>query len=740
MRSITLITNAMFHKSGEPAQQVVLPHTWNAFDGQDGGNDYYRGDGHYILSLPDPTPGKRQYIEFQGANHRATVWCNGVELGTHKGGFSTFRYELTDYMKSANNELTVLVNNGVQPIYPQRADFTFFGGLYRDVSFIEVEQAHFDLLKDGTAGVFVTPRAPGSTRVDLFPVNAEGCKITVKLLDGQENQVASGEAEASAHTTLTMKVKNPHLWNGMADPYCYKAVAILCKDGQELDRVEVTYGYRSFRVDAQTGFWLNGKSVPLRGVCRHQDRKDMGWALSKKEHQEDVALIKEIGANTIRLAHYQQAQYFYDLCDQTGFVIWAEIPFISQFLEGEEAYNNTISQMTELIAQCYNHPSICFWGIGNELTIGGFSQELYTNLCDLNALCKKMDPSRLTTMAQIAGVPIDSEHVYITDVQSYNYYLGWYSGLISDNGPRLDAFHEANPDRPYGVSEYGVDNVITWHNAKPFNHDYTEEYAVVYHQELLKVFRDRPYLWATHMWNMFDFAVDARNEGGFQGQNFKGLVTLDRKVKKDAFFVYKAWWTKEPMVHICGRRFADRATDERDVTVFTNEQAVTLFVNGEKLGTRGVVDHKVVFESVPMHNGENTITAQTENAEDTIILNGVAEHNTAYDLPDVMEALNAGNWFSAQTDEVAEVENGYNIQMQIGDIFANDTCLRVVKGWIIAKENIPQDTRLVIASRLTNWFTMWGDRTIDELKQIRKEMSDQDFEKLDRMLRRIPRT
>ena len=739
MRICTPVTQALFAVKAQTPVKVSLPHTWNALDGQDGGGDYYRGDGCYTIDLPAHTPGKRQYIEFQAANHRATVWCNGVELGTHKGGFSVFRFELTDYLKESGNQLTVTVNNEVQPIYPQRADFTFFGGLYRDVTFIETEQAHFDLLKNGTQGVFVTPRAPGSTRVDLFPVNAAGCTVTVELLDADGNCVATGTEPAAAHTTLQLKVKNPHLWDGMKDPYCYKAKAVLSRDGRELDTVEVTYGYRSFRVDAETGFWLNGKSVPLHGVCRHQDRLNMGWAISKREHEEDVALIKEIGANTIRLAHYQQAAYFYDLCDKTGFVIWAEIPFISQFLEGKEAYDNTISQMTELIAQNYNHPSICFWGIGNELTIGGFSEGLYQNLCDLNALCKKLDPSRLTTMAQIAGVPIDSEHVYITDVQSYNYYFGWYSGVLEDNGPRLDAFHKANPDRPYGVSEYGVDNLLCWHSAKPFNHDYTEEYAVKYHQHMLKVFAERPYLWATHMWNMFDFAVDARNEGGIPGQNFKGLISLDRKTKKDSFFVYKAWWTKEPMVHISGRRFKDRAPDERDVIVFTNEQDVSLIVNGKEFATHGAVDHQVIFENVPLHSGENTITAKTANAEDTICLCGVEVHNPDYDLPDVMEALNAGNWFSAQTDEVAPVENGFNIHMPVGEVFANDTCIRAVKGWIMGKEGVTKEQKLVLCSRLTNWQAMWGDKKIPQLTQIGRIMTTEDYEKLDRILNRIPK-
>lgn len=740
MRSYTQISSAMFHKPGEQPQQVALPHTWNAFDGQDGGNDYYRGDGHYAISLPTHTQGKRQYIEFQAANHVATVWCNGVELGTHKGGFSTFRFDLTDVLKEQDNTLTVTVNNSVQPVYPQRADFTFFGGLYRNVTFIETEQTHFELMKNGTSGVFVTPRTPGNTRIDLFPVNADGCQVSVDIVDGAGNVVASGSSVATAHTVMSLKVDSPRLWDGRKDPYCYKAVAILSRDGVELDRVEETFGYRSFHVDAQTGFWLNGKSVPLRGVCRHQDRKDMGWALSRKEHEEDIKLIRQIGANTIRLAHYQHDQYFYDLCDRTGFVVWAEIPFISQFLEGQEAYDNTVSQMTELIAQCYNHPSICFWGIGNELTIGGFSEGLYNNLCDLNALCKKMDPSRLTTMAQIANVPIDSDHVYITDVQSYNYYLGWYSGVIADNGPRLDAFHAANPDRPYGVSEYGADHVISWHSAKPFNHDYTEEYAVLYHHEMLKVFETRPYLWATHVWNMFDFAVDARNEGGIKGQNFKGLVTLDRKIKKDTFYVYQAYWTKEPMVHICGRRFTDRAPEERDVTVFTNESTVTLYVNGVGIGTRGVVDHKVVFENVPLNDGENTLTAKTDNAEDTIILNGVDEHNSAYDLPDVVEALNAGNWFSAQTDEVALVENGYNLEIPGGELFANETCLRVVKGWVMAKEGVALETKLAVTSRFPNWQAMWGDRRVYEIPQIKKMMNQEDYDKLDRLLGRIPRT
>ena len=650
MRTKSLLTTAMFAKQGEAMAQVALPHTWNAFDGQDGGNDYWRGIGTYSLELPNPTEGKKQYIEFQGANHVATVYCNGRELGTHKGGFSTFRFDLTPAMKPEGNVLTVVVTNAKCDVYPQNADFTFYGGLYRDVNFIEVNEAHFDLLKDGTDGVFVTPHVAGKTRVDLFPVDADGCEVSVVLKDAEGNVVAEGKADAAEQTVVKVDVANPHLWNGMADPYCYTCEATIVKDGEVVDTVVVTYGYRGFHVDPENGFFLNGKSVPLRGVSRHQDRKDKGWAISKEDHEQDCALIKEIGANTIRLAHYQHDQYFYDLCDKTGFVLWAEIPFISQFIPTDDAYNNTMDQMTELIAQNYNHPSICFWGISNEITITGESEELYQNLADLHALAKAMDPSRLTTMAEVSMVPMDSEHVYITDVLSYNHYFGWYVGEVEDNGPWLDKFHALNPDRPLGVSEYGSENVLMWHSAEPENHDYTEEYASYYHHEMLKTFATRPYLWATHVWNMFDFAADARDEGGVKGMNNKGLVTYDRTTKKDAFYIYKAYWTTEPMIHVAGVRFVDRAPEERNVTVYTNCPQVTLVVNGNEVATLDVVDHAAVFENVALNDGPNTVTAKYGDVKaNEITLNGVAEHNYAYDLP---EGNEGANWF----DDPAAIE------------------------------------------------------------------------------------
>ena len=742
MRKYTQLTDALFAKEGERFAPVVLPHTWNALDGQDGGSDFHRGTCAYQIPLPNPTAGKRQYIEFEAANHVATVWCNGVELGTHKGGFSTFRFDLTDVLKDSGNELTVAVCNAECDVYPQFADFTFFGGLYRPVWFVEVEQAHFDLMKDGTTGIFVTPRCSGLTRLDVFPVNCEGCTVEVSLLDAEGMVVGCNAAPAEPHTILHVDVADPHLWQGMADPYCYKAVVSLSKDGEILDHVTTTYGYRSFRVDADTGFHLNGKSLPLRGVCRHQDREDKGWAISNEDHAEDLAVIKDMGANSIRLAHYQHAQVFYDMCDQQGFVIWAEIPFISKFRPGKDAYDNTMSQMKELIAQNYNHPAICFWCIANEITIGGYCEEMYRNLSDLNALCKRLDPSRLTTIAQMPSAPKNSEHMYVTDLLSGNYYIGWYFGQMSENAATFDEFHQKNPDRCFGVSEYGVDNLLSWHSAQPENHDYTEEYAWTYHHHMLKVFADRPYIWSTYMWNMFDFAVDFRDEGGIKGRNCKGLVSFDRKTYKDSFYVYKAYWTSEPMVHICGRRFVDRAPDERDVTVFTNADTVTLLLNGQSLGEQAVVDHAAVFQNVPLVDGENTLTAVVNGAEDTIMLRGAAEHNEAYDLPSLAEAKKAGNWFISQDDDGSEdiviVDGMYSIEDPLSILFANAECQRIIKGWIVTSEYLDSTKKLSASQRLNAWKDRYPTQRIRTMKTF-KHIPQKEFAKLNRLLSKVPK-
>ena len=722
MRTEMILTQAQFAKLGEEFTPVTLPHTWNNLDGQDGGNDYWRGHAVYQIDLPTPTEGKRQYIQFEGANHVAAVRCNETALGVHRGGFSTFRYELTSYLQPEGNKLTVDVTNEDCDVYPQQADFTFFGGLYRNVTWIETDNAHFDLLRAGTQGVFVTPHATGMTRVDAFPVDAEGYTVVAELKDADGKVVATGSAQAEEHTVIVMELAKPHLWNGLEDPYLYTASLRLEKDEQVSDQVNVQYGYRGFHVDPDKGFFLNGKSYPLHGVSRHQDRLDKGWAIGEEEHREDMQLIREVGANTIRLAHYQQAQFFYDLCDSNGMVVWAETPFISLFRQSEDAKRNTMLQMAELIAQNYNRPSICFWGISNEITIGGESEALYRNLCDLNALVKRMDPSRLTTMAQLSIVPMNSEHVYITDVQSYNHYFGWYVGSVEENGKWLDEFHQKNPDRPLGVSEYGAEAILTWHSEKPVNHDYTEEYQAKYHHEMLKTFAKRPYLWATHVWNMFDFAADARDEGGCKGRNNKGLVTYDRKTKKDSFYLYQAYWTKAPMVHLCGARFTDRAPGQRDVTIYTNCAYVTLYLNGKCVGQKKAEDHACVFSNVALKMGENQLKAMGENtarslfakpaavAEDTMTLNGVSEPNPEYVLK--QEERNAGNWFDAEGNEhTMEFPEGYlSIRERMGVLLDHPEAGPMLREMIAAVAE-----KMGMSRSVTGMLPMLRNMTLEEV-------------------------
>ena len=430
----------------------------------------------------------------------------------------------------------------------------------------------------------------------------------------------------------------------MDDPYLYTVTATLQRRNEAYDEVSAMVGVREFSVDPQKGFFLNGELTPLRGVSRHQDRLYQGNALNWEDHYDDAYIIKELGANTIRLAHYQHSQDFYDACDQLGFIIWAEIPFISVMSKDPAAHDNCVQQMTELIVQNYNHPSICFWGISNEILIGGISDKLVENHHALNKLVKELDPTRLTTIAHVSMTPTDGPMPKITDVESYNHYFGWYGGKMEENGPWLDKFHAEHPDISIGISEYGCEGIITYHSSKPACKDYTEEYQALYHEHLAKVFDERPWVWATHVWNMFDFGCAARNEGGVGGRNNKGLVTIDRKTKKDAYYIYKAYWNDEPMVHVCGRRYAQRAGDTTEIRVYSNQAEVELLVNGKSVGKQ--TGERVFVFTVALEPGFNIVAAKTGELKDVITLEKVEKEPAIYTLPEFNErAEGVANWF-----------------------------------------------------------------------------------------------
>ena len=501
-------------------ESVNLPHTWNATDGMDGGNDYHRGTCWYakMLEKSDLPTADKYYIEFRGAANSADLYVNGEKKMHHDGGFSTWRCDITKEILAGENALiSVAVNNGVNDrVYPQTADFTFYGGLYRNVNLICVSESHFDLDYYGTPGIKVTPVVEGAdakVAVELFLTNRKDGQVLQYIITNADGKILADVTSDNAKANIT--IKNVHLWNGRKDPYLYSITANLLEGDAVLDTVSTRFGCRSFRVDPENGFILNGEEYPLRGVSRHQDRWGFGNALLPEHHEEDVELICEMGCTTVRLAHYQHDQYFYDLCDEKGLVIWAEIPYISQHMPGGR--ENTISQMKELITQNYNHPCICMWGLSNEITIGGAKNpDLLENHKILNDLAHDMDKTRPTTMACVSMCDMDEKIVHISDIVSYNHYFGWYGGETDMNGPWFDKFHAKYPNRPIGISEYGAE-ALNWHNSDPQQGDYTEEYQAYYHEELIKQLFSRKYIWATHCWNMFDFGADARSEGGEMG-------------------------------------------------------------------------------------------------------------------------------------------------------------------------------------------------------------------------------
>ena len=637
---------------------VNVPHCWNAIDGQDGGNDYYRGTCCYVkdIDMEEIPTAEKYYLEINGANSSATVFMNGNKLASHDGGYSTWRVDITDELKKGTR-LGILVDNSAnETVYPQMADFTFYGGLYRNVNIIAVNESHFDLDYYGGPGIQVTPTVKGTdavVEIETFITNKkDGQSVNFVIRDKGGNIVAAGK---STDNKITLAIKDVVLWNGRKNPYLYTAEVELVNGDEVLDNISAKFGCRTFKIDPERGFILNGEEYPLRGVSRHQDRWGFGNALLPEHHKEDMELIYEMGANTIRLAHYQHDQYFYDLCDEYGMVIWAEIPYISKHMPtGRE---NTISQMKELIVQNYNHPSIVVWGLSNEISMNGSDDDLLENHKILNDLCHEMDKTRLTTIAVVSMCSLDDPYIQIPDVVSHNHYFGWYGGDTSMNGPWFDNFHAKFPNIPVGMSEYGCE-ALNWHTSNPQQGDYTEEYQAYYHEELIKQLFSRKYIWATHVWNMFDFGADARAEGGENGQNHKGLMTFDRKYKKDSFYAYKAWLSDDPFVHVCGKRYVDRVEDVTKVTVYSNQPEVELYVNGELLEKQTSENHFFYF-NVP-NNGITRIQAIAGEYGDESVIRKVETFNEDYRLKEKGAIL---NWF-----DVTEVDGYLSLNSKMSEL------------------------------------------------------------------------
>ena len=733
MRKIILLDkNWTFYKNPDSTQgeEVSLPHTWNAVDGQDGGNDYYRGTCKYEchFSRPELETDGKAYLEFDGAAMTADVVINGTKAVHHEGGYGAFRADITQYLKDENKLEVYVDNSDNTKVYPQKADFTFYGGLYRMVKLVTVSKNHFELDYAGGTGIKVTPevtltdaaakKADAKVTVELWMVgDAEAVTVTI---DGQQKETPVENGYAKAVFDLT----DVHLWDGVDDPYLYTAKAEL-SDG---DSVETTFGCRSFSIDPQKGFFLNGRSYPLRGVSRHQDRAGAGNALTHEMHREDMEIIKELGANTIRLAHYQHAQEFYDLCDENGMIVWAEIPYITMHMS--DGTENTLSQMRELVVQNYNHPSIVCWGLSNEITAASaVNEELLENHRKLNDLCHALDMTRPTVMADVFMLETDSPMLEIPDMNSYNLYFGWYLGELEQNDSFFDAYHNTYPDRVIGLSEYGADANPAYHSANPERGDYTEEYQCIYHEHMAKMIEERPYLWATHVWNLFDFAADGRDEGGKHGVNQKGLVTIDRKLKKDAFYLYKAYWSKTPFVHVCGRRYVDRTEDVTEIKVYSNEQSVTLFVDGVE---RETAEGSKVFKFEVPITETHKIRAVSGACEDEITVKKVEKSNPDYIFNKQGDVV---NWFDRDDFKA----DHYSISDTLGELAQNEMANAIVQRLMAQASASRGDVAESVKDNPALQRMMQRMTLVSLLKQAGDAVSEEQMKALNDALQKIPK-
>ncbi len=680
MRKITNINQGWDFTKDGITQKISLPHTWNGLDGQGAEETYYRGRCVYERVIPSFEG--RVYLEINGANTVCEVFINGVYIGSHENGYSMFRFEITDFINSDMNVIRIIVDNSENEyLYPQMADFTFYGGIYRDVNVIsDVDRSHFSLLDMSRSGIYITPKADGRVFVKSYVEGgSKGLTKEFIITDAQGNEVAKTSADADTEA-VKLLIEEPVLWNGMKNPYLYTMTARLLRDGEVIDEVSERFGLREFFFDSEKGFFLNGEHLKLKGVSRHQDREDIGNALTAAEHKEDIEIIKEVGANSIRLAHYQHDEKFYKMCDEEGFLVWAEIPVISKFSKKKQ--DQAKFMLEELIRQNYNHPSIYCWSIENEISIAGTASGLISGISELNNIAHCLDSTRPTACAQVTFCPISSKLNEITDILGYNQYFGWYVQTVDGIDKWLDDFHEKKPNIKLCISEYGAEGITTLHSAQPVQGDYSEEYQAYYHEHYIKALTEREWLWGSYVWNMFDFGSAKRNEGGVRGRNNKGLVTIDRKIKKDSFYVYKAFWSDEKFVHIAGERFVDRPVGAQKIKVYSNCESVTLTVNGEKTELSG--DKIFEFDAV-INQGENVITAVSGDCTHEIKVNGTDVPNPSYKLREGGETF-VRNWFGAG-DEIDPARLSLNDSL--GEIIFNPEVQKLIKNHVGISLDMP---------------------------------------------------
>lgn len=624
-------------------QRVDIPHTWNKDDALSGNIRYYRGQATYQkkLFIDKKWDGKRLFIKFDGVNTVSNVFINGKHIGEHRGGYTAFVFEITEKVKyGEENLLQIRVSNALQlDVMPLVGDFNFYGGIYRDVNLLITDKICISPLDYASSGVYLVQK---NISKEVAEINAkilvsnrnpssEEFVLKVDIIDGTTKVVSkkttkSFKGNSESEVIIPVKLDNPRLWNGRKDPFLYKVLISLIQNGNVIDQIEQPLGLRYFHVDSDKGFFLNGEHLQLRGVCRHQDRSELGNALQPEHHEEDITIMKEMGANAIRLSHYPQSPYFYDLLDENGIVTWSEIPFVGPggyrdvgFVDQLSFRENGKQQLKEMIRQNFNHPTICFWGLFNELKPEDDNPIEYIK--ELNTIVKLEDSTRVSTAASFID---ENELNQVTDLIAWNKYYGWYGADVNQIGKWADETHKNHPEFKIGVSEYGAGASIYQHEEDlkqpiPNSYWHPESWQTFYHEQNWKELNERPYIWGTFIWNLFDFGASHRTEGDRAGRNDKGLVTFDRKTKKDAFYFYKANWNPEPMLYIADRRYVSRSSDITTIKTYSNLKEVELFVNGSSLGLKQPnEEHIIYWENVKLKPDKNHIEIKGKNGKSVL--------------------------------------------------------------------------------------------------------------------------
>ncbi|MBE8715037.1 beta-galactosidase [Sphingobacterium sp. KB22] len=617
-------------------EKISLPHTFNKDDMQLDRN-FFEGKAVYKKKFTTVAnqQNKRTFIKFEGVGSVAHIYINNNYIGEHKGGYSMFVFEITNSIKyDAENTIVVIADNkarkDVLPI--NQFLFPMYGGIYRPVSLITTEKTNFLVTDQASAGIYIRQKNVSSKSADLLieskletkEKNIQHAELILeikdhsgKIIQTQKNPVQISP-QGTTYLNQKLTVKSPHLWDGVRDPYLYSLTAKIIVNGKEMDNITEPLGIRHFELVAGKGMFLNGKQYPMYGVCRHQDEWGYGSALSFSQHKRDMEMIREMGATTLRLAHYQQSSDMYSLADSLGLLVWAEIPFVNRVSYYEN--DNAKQQMTELVKQNFNHPSIYIWGVHNEVYSSTPDEQVPVLSRELNDIAKTLDPDRLTVA--VSGYnEINRPANLSSDVQGINHYFGWYGGEIEDLKPWAESLQRDYPEYKVMLSEYGADGNIDIGAEKVempkdvvTGKSFPENYQTETHIQQWAIIESHPIIVASYVWNMFEFAVPAWNRGGVNARNLKGLVTFDRKRKKDSFFWYKANWNPEPMIYLANRRDKERTEASTKIQVFSNLEAVTIRVNGKEYqAVKGVNSRHWVVENVSLNKGENTIVATGKN-------------------------------------------------------------------------------------------------------------------------------